>query len=122
MPAWETVELSKLEAALAAPSKVAFGEELYPSMADKTAILLYSMVKNHPWGNGNKRMGTVSAFLFAAFNDLWWDASQEEVYAHVTWIAASEARCFDATMDYLKCYFAQKLVPYDFEADPPRPK
>lgn len=37
------------------------GEELYPSIEEKAAHLLYFMVKNHPFADGNKRSG---AFAF----------------------------------------------------------
>jgi prophage maintenance system killer protein len=42
------------------------GNELYPSMEDKAAHLLYFVVKNHSFVDGNKRIG---AFLFIWFLD-----------------------------------------------------
>lgn len=41
-----------------------FGEPAYPSIESKAAHLLYFMVKNHPFTDGNKRSG---AFLFVDF-------------------------------------------------------
>ncbi len=38
-----------------------FGQELYPSVEEKAAHLLYFVVKNHPFNDGNKRTG---AFAF----------------------------------------------------------
>jgi prophage maintenance system killer protein len=40
------------------------GEELYPSVEEKAANLLYFVVKNHAFSDGNKRIG---AALFIAF-------------------------------------------------------
>ncbi|WP_253805647.1 virulence protein RhuM/Fic/DOC family protein [Hymenobacter taeanensis] len=40
------------------------GEELYPSVEEKTANLLYFVVKNHSFSDGNKR---IAAFLFVWF-------------------------------------------------------
>lgn len=40
------------------------GEELYPSIEEKAAILLYLVVKNHSFSDGNKR---IAAFLFLWF-------------------------------------------------------
>ena len=37
------------------------GQELYPSLEDKAAHLLYFVVKNHSFVDGNKRIGV---FLF----------------------------------------------------------
>lgn len=41
-----------------------FGEEVYPTIESKAAHLLYFVVKNHPFSDGNKRSG---AFLFVDF-------------------------------------------------------
>ena len=40
------------------------GEDLYPTLEEKAAHLLYFMVKNHPYADGNKRSG---AFAFIWF-------------------------------------------------------
>jgi prophage maintenance system killer protein/prophage antirepressor-like protein len=39
----------------------AFGEEIYPTIEEKAAHLLYFIIKNHPLNDGNKRSG---AFAF----------------------------------------------------------
>jgi prophage maintenance system killer protein len=41
-----------------------FGEPAYPTIESKAAHLLYFVVKNHPFSDGNKRSG---AFLFVDF-------------------------------------------------------
>ncbi|MDQ9090503.1 Fic family protein [Pseudoalteromonas haloplanktis] len=41
-----------------------FGEPAYPSVESKAAHLLYFVVKNHPFSDGNKR---TAAFLFVDF-------------------------------------------------------
>src|SRR3989338_9696702 len=41
-----------------------FGEPAYPSIEAKAAHLLYFVIKNHPFADGNKRSG---AFLFVDF-------------------------------------------------------
>ena len=40
-------DLGLLESALAAPRHTMFGEELYPDLASKCAILLYLLIENH---------------------------------------------------------------------------
>lgn len=42
------------------------GDELYPSIEDKATHLLYSIIKDHPFNDGNKR---TAAFLFIYFLD-----------------------------------------------------
>lgn len=39
------------------------GQELYPSLEEKAAMLLYMIVKNHSFADGNKRIGA-SCFLY----------------------------------------------------------
>ena len=42
----------------------AFGEDVYPTLEEKAANLLYFIIKNHPFNDGNKRTG---AFAFIWF-------------------------------------------------------
>lgn len=53
-----------LEALLGNLVQTVFGEPAYPSVEGKAAHLLYFVVKNHPFADGNKRSG---AFLFVDF-------------------------------------------------------
>ncbi|MCL2826039.1 MAG: Fic family protein [Eggerthellaceae bacterium] len=46
-----------LDSALAAPFQTFDGEDLYPSTAAKIARMAYSLVCNHPFVDGNKRIG-----------------------------------------------------------------
>ncbi|MBN8508492.1 MAG: Fic family protein, partial [Burkholderiales bacterium] len=41
-----------------------FGEPAYPTVESKAAHLLYFVIKNHPFSDGNKRIGS---FLFVEF-------------------------------------------------------
>ena len=109
MAAWETVNLPPLEAALAGPGQASFGHDRYPELPDKAAVLLYRMVKNHPWQNGNKRMALVSTFLFLGLNDHWWNASVEDAFGHLTWVAVSDAAAWEQAIGYLQRYFRSKI-------------
>ncbi|MDE2420076.1 MAG: virulence protein RhuM/Fic/DOC family protein [Gammaproteobacteria bacterium] len=66
----EATELFALErgdgliALLGNLDQTAFGEPVYPSIEAKAAHLLYFVIKNHPFADGNKRSG---AFLFIDF-------------------------------------------------------
>jgi death-on-curing protein len=44
------------------------GEDLYSDLADKAAALLHSLVMNHPFIDGNKRVGAMAAELFLGIN------------------------------------------------------
>jgi len=111
MPAWEQVDLPRLQSALDAPRQGGFGREYYPTLPAKTAILLYLMVKNHAWVNGNKRMAFVSTLVFIGLNGHVWDAEGVAVRAHITWVAASDPRLSKFVFRYLRRYFRQNLRP-----------
>jgi death on curing protein len=54
-----------LESAVAQPQQTFGGENLYPTLAAKAAALAHSLVSNHPFVDGNKRIGhaAMEAFL-----------------------------------------------------------
>jgi death-on-curing protein len=55
-----------LESALLQPRATFDGKELYPSIVEKAASLGFSLIKNHPFIDGNKRIGhaAMETFLF----------------------------------------------------------
>ena len=59
-------EAGKVEGILAAVYQDVFGGEVYPSLEEKAANLLYFMVKDHPFADGCKR---IAASLFLEFLD-----------------------------------------------------
>ncbi|MFZ5799232.1 MAG: type II toxin-antitoxin system death-on-curing family toxin [Thermodesulfobacteriota bacterium] len=46
------------------------GQELYPSAEEKAAHLLYFVIKDHPFTDGNKRIGSFLFLLFLQANGL----------------------------------------------------
>ena len=57
-------EKGKLEGILATVYQNVFGQELYPSIEEKAANLLYFLIKDHPFADGCKRIG---ATIFLEF-------------------------------------------------------
>jgi len=55
------------------------GEDLYVDEAAKAAALLHSLVMNHPFVDGNKRIGTAAAEFFLESNGLGIRASDAEL-------------------------------------------
>ena len=45
------------------------GKELYPTVAEKAANLLYFVIKDHPFYDGNKRIGSLLFIVFLTIND-----------------------------------------------------
>ena len=61
-------ERSLLESALNNPRQTFSGKDLYPTISKKAAVLYYSMIKNHPFKNGNKRTATAALLVFLFVN------------------------------------------------------
>lgn len=82
-------DLGLLEAALARPRASVYGADAYPSLDEKAAALLHSLVTSHPLVDGNKRLGWVAVRLFYLLNDADIDAPVDEAFALVVGIADS---------------------------------
>jgi death-on-curing protein len=63
-------DLALLESAIAAPAASYEGEFLHTSLSEMAAAYLFHLTKNHPFIDGNKRVGLISAIVFLGFNDL----------------------------------------------------
>jgi len=87
-----------LEGSLNAVFQTAGGEELYPSREEKAANLLYFLVKNHHFVDGNKRIGAAIFLWFLEKNGILTDAggqtriSQEALVALTLMIAESDPK------------------------------
>lgn len=62
-------EKGKLEGILAAVYQNVFGKELYPSIEEKAAHLLYFLIKDHPFADGCKRIAATVFLEFLNKND-----------------------------------------------------
>lgn len=72
-------DLGLLESAIARPQATFDGQDLYPSLYAKAAALMVGLVNNHPFIDGNKRVGLTAAALFLVRNGLQLRASNEEL-------------------------------------------
>lgn len=61
-------DIGLIESAVGRPQATYDGEELYKTAFDKAGALLQSLLKNHPFIDGNKRNALTSAGLFLAIN------------------------------------------------------
>lgn len=97
-------EKGLLESAVARPTMTFDGEDLYPDLAAKAAALMHSLVMNHPFVDGNKRIGAASAELFVECNGSVILASDEE-FETLTLALARGAVAVEA----LTIWFRQRL-------------
>jgi death on curing protein len=77
-----------LQSALAVPAATFGGEYLHIDLAEMASAYLFHIVRNHPFIDGNKRTGTVAALVFLLLNGYHLRASNDDVIATVTSVAA----------------------------------
>jgi len=79
-----------LESAISRPFMTFDQQDLYPSPIEKAAALLESVISNHPFIDGNKRIGYVLMRYFLMENNLDVKATQTEKYEFVIRIAQGQ--------------------------------
>jgi death-on-curing protein len=94
-------DLALLESALARPFQTFDSIDLYPSIFEKVASLGESLIKNHPFLDGNKRIGFLSMIALLEINELVYTANQKESYDFIIDIATGNIH-FDQIVDFLK--------------------
>ncbi len=79
-----------LDSALNAPFQSFDCEDAFPSIQQKAARLGYGLVKNHPFIDGNKRIGAHAMLVFLAVNGIELDYTQAELSDIILQVAAGE--------------------------------
>jgi death-on-curing protein len=83
---------SLLESSLSRPLQTFDGKELYPTPVEKAAAVLESIVINHPFLDGNKRMGYVLMRMVLLEGSTDIEASQQEKYEFVIEVASGKMK------------------------------
>ena len=88
-----------LDSCLAQPRMFVFGVERFPSLIEKAAAYCFSIVRNHPFFDGNKRTGFVAALHFLRINNVQVRFDENEAYDVIVGVAKGEVSVEDvATM------------------------
>ena len=83
-------DIELLKSAIGMPSATFGGEYLHPSIFEMAAAYLYHLVENHPFVDGNKRVGAMAALIFLDLNGYDFDASDADFTAVVLKVASGE--------------------------------
>ena len=70
--------LAALESAIAQPKATFAGADLYPTLAEQAAALGFSLIQNHPFVDGNKRVGHAAMETFLMLNGFEIDAPVDD--------------------------------------------
>ena len=83
-------DLGLLDSALESAYATFDGKELYPTKEEKAARIGYSLISNHAFVDGNKRIGIYVMFTFLEVNGIRLEATNDEVAAVGLSIASGE--------------------------------
>ena len=72
-----------LQSALAMPAAAFGGQYVHSDLCEMAAAYLFHLVENHPFLDGNKRVGAVAADVFLALDDVRLTAGQD---AYADWV------------------------------------
>ncbi len=86
----EILDEGLLDSAINAPFQSFGGSELYPSLLEKAARLGFGLIKNHPFVDGNKRIGTHTMLVFLELNHQELQYTDEELIDLILGVAASK--------------------------------
>lgn len=81
-------DIGLLDSAVHRPQVSVFGEDAYPGIDDKAAVLLESLVRNHALVDGNKRIGWLATVVFYGLNGITLDAPDDDAYDLVIALAS----------------------------------
>lgn len=75
------------KASIAAIYQTFFGEDVYPSLEEKAANLLYFVTKNHSFSDGNKRIAAAVFLYFLDKNGILYNENGDKIIADYTLVA-----------------------------------
>ena len=82
---------------------VYFGLENYPTVEEKAARLAYSLTKNHPFLDGNKRIGVLIMLVFLEINKMELTCNNEELTDLGLKIAASQ-KSYEDILEFINIH------------------
>jgi death on curing protein len=106
-------DLSLLDSALNTPRQTFDGNDLYPYLETKAAVLYYSMNKNHPFQNGNKRISTASLLIFLYINGHWLNVPKDGLLNKTLEIAKSDPDEREAILKELEIWISRSVIKYE---------
>ena len=95
-----------LESAVAQPQMAFGGVEMYPTLAAKAGALCYSLVQNHAFVDGNKRIGHAAMEVLLVVNGFELDADVDEQERVIFSVASSQT-----SRDELIAWVESHVVP-----------
>lgn len=92
-----------LESALEGPFQTFGDVELYPSLLEKGVRLGFTLISNHPFVDGNKRIGMLVMLVFLEVNGIFIKMTNEE-FIKVGLGVASGTMKYDELLEFMKAH------------------
>jgi len=83
-------DIGLLQSALGVPAATFEGRFLHGSLHEMAAAYLFHLVRDHPFVDGNKRVGLAALLVFLGLNSLWLEADPAELEHLVREVAAGK--------------------------------
>jgi len=95
-------DLGLLQSAVSRPKATFGSEDLYPDICHKAAALMESLIKNHPFIDGNKRTAITSAGIFLQRNGYILETAQRQLEQFTLSVVTGKASFEDAVKWFRK--------------------
>lgn len=95
-------DIGLLQSAVSRPKATFGGKDLYPDIFHKAAAFMESLIKNHPFIDGNKRTAITSAGIFLQRNGYLLETAQRELERFTLSVATGKASFGDAVKWFRK--------------------
>lgn len=79
-----------LDSAISTPFQTFSGKDLYPTVLEKAVRLGFGLIRNHPFLDGNKRIGTHAMLVFLALNNVTLSYEDENLIKIILSVASGE--------------------------------
>jgi death-on-curing protein len=94
---------------------VVFGNDPYPSLFDKAALLGWTIITRHVFVDGNKRTGMVAAHVFLLANDYFLSAADDEIEEIALRIVGNKQHNY-TEKDFAR-WIEQHSAPFDLQGE-----
>ena len=79
-----------LDSAVNTPFQTFSGQDLYPTVLEKAVRLGFGLIRNHPFIDGNKRIGTHAMLVFLNLNSITLSYEDDELISTILSVASGE--------------------------------
>ncbi len=97
-----------LESAIENPKTCVFGQEMYPTVFDKAAAYLFSISRNHPFLDGNKRTAASTCLIFLRINRKQFEYDADD-FVNFVLETAQGNKDIKAISEYLEILYNKKM-------------